>query len=430
MIQELVLLKMIYLIFGLIVIIMCVVLAGFFSGTEMGFISINKIRLRHLAEKKYQTALISYELLKDTPQLLAVLLVGINISIITASCTMTLLVHLYKINMFYAELILTFTILLCGEIVPKTLFRHHPTKLILSLIYPVKMLYIGLLPVVNLVTKITNPIVNIIKQDEAEAKNPFVTKEELKLLITEGERVGSVAEDEEEMLDGVFKLSSTRLKEVMTPRKDIVCVDAEANISEIMSKFEEHPHSRIPIYDETIDDIIGIIFIKDLLRFWRKGFEETSVMELIRSPYFVPTTKRVDVLLQEFLTKHIQMAIVVDEYGGTAGLVTLEDLLEEIVGEIRDEYEAKEVLITPLEDGIFLIDARTPITLLNEDLNLNLPEGDFETISGLILELLGRIPAQGEVIKYKDLNMTIMSADEKSILEVKIFKPKGKRTDD
>lgn len=182
-------------------------------------------------------------------------------------------------------------------------------------------------------------------------------------MIAEGERVGSVDEDEEKMLDGVFRLSSTRLKEVMTPRTDIVCVDTEANMLELLSEFEKHLHSRIPIYDETIDNIIGVIFIKNLLRFWEKEFERTSVIEFISWPYFVPTTKRVDVLLQEFLTKHIQMAVVVDEYGGTAGLVTLEDLLEEIVGEIRDEYETEEVFIKPLEDGLFLVDARTPIAL-------------------------------------------------------------------
>jgi len=421
---------MIYLILGILVIIMCVVLAGFFSGMEMGFISINKIRLRHLVEKKYQRALIAYELLKNTPQLLAALLVGINLSIITASCVTTFMAHLYKTNKFYAELILTITILLFGEIVPKSLFRHHATKLILSLIYPLKMSYFALLPIVNLVTKITNPLVSFDKRHKIEAKNPFVTKEELKLLIAEGERVGSVDEDEEDMLDGVFRLSTTRVKEVMTPRIDIVCVDAQANIADILMEFEKHPHSRIPIYDETIDDIIGVVFIKDLLRFWEKEFAETSVIELIRLPYFVPTTKRVDVLLEEFQTKHIQLAIVVDEYGGTAGLVTLEDLVEEIVGEIRDEYEDKEVFIQPLEDGNFLVDARTPIDMLNEELKLDLPEGDFETISGLILELIGKIPAHEEVIKYKDLTFTIIEADEKSILEVKIFKPKGEMRDD
>jgi len=407
-----------------------VLLAGFFSGAEMGFISINKIRLRHLVEKKHQRALIAYELLKNIPRVLAAVIIGINLAIITASCVTTSMAYLYQINTFCAELILAITILLFGEIVPKTLFRHHATKLILTLIYPLKMSYLGLLPLVNLVTKITNPLVNLKKTDEIEAKNPFVTKEELKLLIAEGERVGSVDEDEEDMLDGVFKLSTTRVKEIMTPRIDMICVDAQTNISEILSEFEQHPHSRIPIYDETIDNIIGIIFIKDLLRFWEKGLEEISVIELIRLPYFVPTTKRVDVLLEEFQTKHIQLAIVVDEYGGTEGLVTLEDLLEEIVGEIHDEYESKEAFIQPLENGSFLVDARTPIELLNEELKLNLPEGDFETISGLILELLGKIPAPQEVIQYKDLTFTIMDADEKSIREVKIFKPKGKITYD
>lgn len=408
----------------ILIIITCILLAGFFSGTEMGFISINKIRLRHLVEEKCQKALIVYELLKDTPQLLATLLVGINISIIIASCVTTSMSYLNKINIFYTELTLIFIILLFGEIIPKTLFRLHATKLILSLIYPVKLSYFVLLPIVNLITTITNPIINLWKSPEIEVKSPFVTKEELRLLISEGEEVDSIDKDEEDMLHSVFSLSTTRVKEVMTPRVDMVCLDAQANMSQILSEFEEHPHSRIPIYDETIDNIIGIIFIKDLLRFWEKGLEGTSVIELIRFPYFVPTSKRVDRLLQEFQAKHVQMAIVVDEYGGTVGLVTLEDLLEEIVGEIQDEYEAKEVFITPLEDGGYLVDARTSIEMLNEELKLDLPEDDFETISGLILELLERIPVRGEVVRYKDLNMIITDADEKSILEIKIERRK------
>jgi CBS domain containing-hemolysin-like protein len=414
------------LVLCILIIITCIGLAGFFSGTEMGFISINKIRLRHLVERKHTRALIAYRLLENTPQLLATLLVGINIAIITASCVTTSMAHLNKMNIFYAELILTFIILLFGEVIPKSLFRPHATKLILTLIYPIKLSYFILLPVVNLITKITNPIISLWKSPDSKVKSPFVTKEELRLLISEGEEVGTLDEDEEEMLNGVLSLSTTRVKEVMTPRTDMVCLDAQVNISQILSEFEEHPHSRIPIYDESIDNIIGVIFIKDLLKFWEKGFEGTSVIELIRPPYFVPTTKRVDILLREFQAKHIQIAIVVDEYGGTAGLVTLEDLLEEIVGEIQDEYEAKEVFIKPLKDGrSYIVDARTSIEMLNEELKLDLPEDDFETISGLILELLGRIPITGEVIKYKNLNITITDADEKSILEVKIIKPKG-----
>ncbi|MEW6619924.1 MAG: hemolysin family protein [bacterium] len=411
-----------YLIISIIIILMCVLLAGFFSGMEMGFISINKIRLRHLVEKKYHRALIAHDLLKDTPLLLATLLVGINMAIITASCVTTSMSHLHKINPIYTEIILTFVILLIGEIIPKSIFRSHSTKLILSLIYPLKLIYSLLLPGVNLMTKITNPVINLWKGSDLKTKSPFVTKEELRLLISEGEEVGSLDEDEEEMLDGVFSLSTRRVKEVMTPRTDMVCFNIEDNISDILKEFEKHPHSRIPVYDETIDNIIGIIFIKDIFKFYEKGFEETSVIELIRFPYFVPTSKRIDKLLQEFQANHTQIAIVVDEYGGTAGLVTLEDLLEEIVGEIRDEYETKEIFIKALVDGIYLVDARTSIEMLNEELDLNLPQDDFETISGFILDLLGRIPAPGEIINYNNLNMTITEADERSILKVKIFK--------
>lgn len=238
--------------------------------------------------------------------------------------------------------------------------------------------------------------------------------------MEEGEEHGAIEEETETMIGDVLELSETRIREVMTPRIDMICLPAEADMNEILTVFSQHHYSRIPVYDETIDNIIGILYIKDLLNFWGKSDVWISAVELIRFPYFIPATKRVDDLLEEFQKKKIQIAIVVDEYGGIDGLVTMEDVLEEIVGEIHDEYETIDSPIKQKDKNTFLIDGYAGIEMINETVGLNIPEGDFETISGFIMERLGKIPLIGEVLTYKNLKITIIEATEKTIEKVEV----------
>ncbi|MDI6782072.1 MAG: hemolysin family protein [bacterium] len=391
---------------GLLLVLVCIVIAGFSSGTEIGFLSINKVRLKNLAEKGNIRALIATEILADLPRFLTGMLVGINISIIIASCITTYLFERWAVQ---AELGLTVIVLLIGEITPKTIFRHHSTKLILSLIYLIRAWYNLLGPVVNLIVLLLGPII------KGEKNGPLLTRKDFQFLIEECEEQGTIEEEAEKMIGDVLELSETRVKEVMTPRTDMICVPAEASMNEILTAFSQYHCSRIPVYDETIDNIIGILYIKDLLNFWGKADAWISAVDLIRFPYFIPATKRVDDLLEEFQEKRIQIAIVVDEYGGTDGLVTLEDVLEEIVGEIHDEYETEEHLIKQKDENVFLIDGYAGIEMINETVGIELPEGDFETISGFIMEHLGRIPLAGESFTYKNLEITIVEATEKTI---------------
>lgn len=398
---------------GLLTILACIFIAGFSSGAEIGFLSINKVKLKNLSEKGDSRAIIITEILNDLPRFLTGMLVGINISIVTASCITTYLFERWAVQV---EIGLAIIILLIGEIIPKTIFRHYSTKLILTLIYPIRAWYNFLHPVVSLIILLLGHI------NMGKKHGPFLSKEDFRFLIEEGEEHGTIEEEAEEMIGDVLELSETRVKEVMTPRTDMICVPVEANINEILTIFSQHHCSRIPVYDETIDNIIGILYIKDLLNFWGKADVWISAVDLIRFPYFIPATKRVDDLLEEFQKKRIQIAIVVDEYGGTDGLVTLEDVLEEIVGEIHDEYETEEDPIKQKDANIFLIDGYAGIEMINKTMGIDIPEGDFETIAGFIMEHLGRIPLIGESFIYRNLKITIVEATEKTIERVRLDK--------
>lgn len=241
-------------------------------------------------------------------------------------------------------------------------------------------------------------------------------------MISMGEEEGVLEEEEKEMINSIFEFGDTRVQEVMIPRLDIVAVEAGRNLTDILKVAVEDGHSRIPVFEKKIDKIIGVLYVKDLLSLWGKRAEEDlKVKDLTRAPYFVPETKKVNELLREFRRKKIHLAIVVDEYGGTAGLVTLEDLLEEIVGEIEDEYDEKKEEIKILEEGVALINGRMDIGEVNEKLKINLPEKEgVETIAGFVVDYLGRVPQTGEELTYENLRISVVEADRRRVVKVKI----------
>ncbi|MDI6791783.1 MAG: hemolysin family protein [bacterium] len=402
---------MIYTILALMLIMVAFGLSAFFSGAEIGLISANRVRIKHLAETGVGRAQIMEGLYRYYPQLIVAFLVGNNIANVTIAATAASFFERYQ---SITAVIVTGFILIFGEIIPKSLFRRHATKLVLLLAWPIKASYFLLYPLVGLFCR----LLNISEREETS----YLTREELKFLIEEGGRKG-VLEEEEEMLTGAFELSTTRVKEVMTPRVDMVSLKAESDMNEILQVISEHNHSRIPVCGEDIDDVLGILYTKDLLNFWGEEPSEVRAIEFNRIPYFVPESKPVGKLLREFQEKRTHVAIVVDEYGGTAGLVTLEDLLEELVGEIEDEYvHGDEVELKVIDESTYEADARVSIDQLSEELNLDLPEDDYETVGGFILHHLGRIPHSGEIIEIGELGFHILDADEKSILKVKIIK--------
>jgi CBS domain containing-hemolysin-like protein len=386
------------------IIFLSLAMAGFLSGAEIGMLSANRVKIRHLKEEGVPWAVAAYEILNNIHRFVAAMIVGVNLSIVTASCLAT---SLFTKNLLFVEIGLSGFVLVFCEVIPKAVFRRYSTALLQLLFLPITAFYRLFLPATFLVGWI-------------KPKRGVIGRSEIVKLMEEGKKEGVIEEGEEDMVSGVFQLSEKRAYEVMTPRKNIVAVSAETPLHKVISLIEKEGFSRIPVYDDTPDEIIGILYAKDILRFWNKN-SSVSAAELMRFAHFVPEQARVNQLLSQFRKERCHIAIVVDEYGGTSGLITLEDLLEEIVGEIQDEFDLEESPVKELRDGEYLVDGQAEVELLIEEFGIKLYKREqFETISGLILDRLGRIPAEGENIEVEGLVITIDKADEKGIYRVRI----------
>ena len=247
-----------------------------------------------------------------------------------------------------------------------------------------------------------------------------VTEEEIQDLIEAGEEEGVVNEDESDMIRAIFALDSTVVREIMIPRTEMACISVESSIRETLDAIIACGHSRLPVFEGTVDNIIGLLYAKDLLKCWGRDEHEISIRDLLRPPYFIPETKNLEELLQEIKKKRVHLAIVIDEYGGTSGLVTIEDLLEQIVGDIQDEYDMEEELFSRNADNTVTADGRLPIEDLEELFNLAIERDKFDTVGGLVFHLAGTIPAVGDVIEGDGLRITILEADQRRLKRVLI----------
>jgi len=247
-----------------------------------------------------------------------------------------------------------------------------------------------------------------------------LTEKDLQEIINESEVEGIINEGEGEMLHSIFEFGETIVREIMVPRTDMVSCSTTATLGELLDAVISSGHSRIPIYEGTNDRIVGIVYAKDLLRFWGQPAEEISIPRVMRTPYFVPETKNIEALLQEFRTKRVHMAIAIDEYGGTSGLITIEDLIEEIVGDIQDEYDLEEDWLQEEEDGTILVDGRLNIEELEEFFHITIPREKFDTVGGYLFNLMGHIPLPQEEISDSGLVMTVIECDSRKIRKVRI----------
>ena len=247
-------------------------------------------------------------------------------------------------------------------------------------------------------------------------------EEEIQSIIDAGEEKGLIDAQSGAMIESILEFRDTLAREVMIPRTDILAISSKAPIDEITELIIQHGHTRIPVYSGSIDNIIGILNVKDLLKFWSRPIRQEDILSILRKPYFIPETKNIHLLLHELKEKKLHMAIVIDEYGGTSGLVTLEDLLEEIVGEIRDEHDQEEEKFVELPDGYTLVDSRVEIEAFEKHFGAEIPQGKYETLGGFILDTLKRIPMTGDVVHHDGLEMVVASADERSIKKVRIRK--------
>jgi putative hemolysin len=316
--------------------------------------------------------------------------------------------------------------LLLVEILPKLVVLRRAPQVSSGHIRSIELLGVFFSPLVKVLLKLMGT-----KAAEltAEADHPFAADEGLKVAIEAGENSGLLEEEEREMIHSIWEFGETNVKEVMVPRIDMVCADSQLSAQQALDVIVKSGHSRIPVFKNKVDNIIGLLYAKDLLKPLSKDQKDFQITDLVREVYFVPETKKINELLREFQSRSIHMAVVVDEYGGTAGLVTLEDLLEEIVGEIRDEYDIEEELIKVVDERTAEVSAKINLDDLNEQLDLELPNEEFDTLGGFIYDLAGAVPEKGAELKYEDLQFVVLDVRGQRVSKVKIVKMQNKEKD-
>jgi len=410
-----------------ILLAICVGLSAFFSGSEIALSSLDKLTLKRLIKEKGKKGRQIESLLMKPSRWLITILIGNNFVNIAAASLATLLVQQIikgtpgKV-VGIATGVMTFIILVFGEIIPKRYCQQHAEDISLKISGSILLLSIILSPVVRVLTFFTQTILKLAGTKEIKG-NHLITEKEIHALIDLGQEEGALEEQEEELVHSALEFDETQAKEIMVPRTNMVCINEEANLLELADLIKKAGYSRIPVYQRNIDNITGIAYAKDLLNFINKLNKETKVKEIMHPPIFVPYTTNLGRLFRRLQKEKTHLAIVVDEYGGVAGMLTIEDLLEEIVGEIEDEYDRTEENIIILKDGSALIKAETDIDEINEKLGTHLPEKTdaFESIGGFIFNVLGRIPGKGETIEYENLKIVVLEVDKRHIKKVKIW---------
>lgn len=396
-------------------------LSGFFSAAETAITTLWPWKVRELAEQEGPQSPFAL-LQRDVTRFLTTILVGNNLVNIAATALVTDLATRTwgSTGVAYATGLMTFLILFFGEITPKSMAVHNADRLARFFVRPIYWLSVLLYPIGRFFTWVSSLVLRLMGlEPRAE---PLVTENELRLILSGAEASGAIEEAEEDMIQGVLELEETQVREIMVPRVDIVAIEHTASLREFVRLEREHRFSRIPVYKESIDQIVGIAYAKDLLNYLETPdmLDQLTVMTIAQDPFFVPESMPVWNLLLEIRRRKVHMAIVVDEFGGTAGLATLEDIIEEIVGEIYDESDIEEEQpIQYQDDGSYLIDAQTPLDDVSEALHITLPEGEYETLSGYLYETFGYIPKIGEEHVYDGYRFVIEDADERKIERVR-----------
>jgi putative hemolysin len=402
-------------------------LSALFSSAETALTSMNIIKVKQLQNRKVKNADVLERLLHKAHQILATILVGNNIVNIAATAIATELTFKWfsgKNVTLFVTVVMTIMILIFGEITPKTYSSNYPEKVALKLGRPIELLSILFGPVLKMLNGITTFIIRIFGGDMTRNR-AMISEEEIKTLVDVGEEAGILEKKEKEMINNIFEIGNITVAEVMVPRIDMIYLEEESTLDDALNRIMDYGYSRIPIIRDTIDNVIGILYAKDLLIYSRQvegNKEKFDIKNLMRPAYFVPESKKVDDLLKEMQKQKLHIAIVLDEYGGTLGLVTIEDILEEIVGEIFDEYDDEINLIERLSDRSLIVDAKASIEEINEVLGADLPEDEYESIGGFAFNILGRIPVKGDEIEYKNVKIKILNVHDRRIKQLEIYK--------
>jgi CBS domain containing-hemolysin-like protein len=396
----------------------CLVAAMFFSAAEMAFIAANRLRLRHLAEDGNRVAAQYLDAFRNPARVLSTAMMGVTVAHIVAASVVTyaLLPRFGAFAALLATVVLTPVMLVFGEIIPKAVARESATRLILFLYRPLVWASRLLAPFLAFSQSVVTLMLRLVGSSQPDVRH-FVSREELKNLLQMEPGEADVTTQEAEMIDAIFDLGETTVREVMVPMTEVVTLPDTATPADAVTLIRQRGYSRLPVFSERETNITGVVTAMDLLH---RGADGEPLRSLMRQPLYVPEPKRIDDLLREMQKGRAHMAIVVDEYGGATGIVTLEDIVEQIVGEIEDEHDRTPATVERLPDGSYWIAARTNIDELNEALDWNIPKRDYETIAGLVLSTLGRIPRTGEEFPVPGYTITVLEADSRRVVAVKM----------
>lgn len=432
----------------LIILAVLIFLNAFFAASEIAFISLNDTKIEKQAKDGNKKAKQIEKMLKTPSKFLATIQIGITLAGFLSSafasdtfaeklapilfqCMPFFSLGVWKsISIIIITIILSFFTLVFGELVPKRLAMKNYEKIAFGTIGIIRAISIITSPFVKFLTLVTNSISKLFGVGENEEES--VTEEEIKMMVDQGEEKGTIKEEEKELINNVFEFNDITVSEIMKHRKDIFAVDINISNDELMEELskEEYRYSRIPVYDEIIDEIKGILYIKDVLK--NIGKKNFKVKNVVKDAYFVSQTRLINEVFKELQKNKMQIAIIIDEYGGTAGLITMEDILEELVGDIYDEYDKEEKEFEKIDENTYIIVGSMPIYDVNKLLNANIPEGDYDTLSGFLQEKLGRIPEEEEkpIIETKEVTYKIEKYEDKRILKVKACKNNEKQIEE
>ncbi len=387
----------------------CLLLSAFFSSSETAFVSLQRIRVEHLVETEVKGAKRVARMIKRPEKLLSTILLGNNfVNTAAAALATAIAVSIWgNQGILIATIGVTILLLVFSETTPKTIATHHAERLSLTFARPIGFISWLLTPFVIALSWIASGLSKLVGGEPVPRS--LVSEEEIRTMISVGHKEGAVEEEEAEMLHKVFDFGDRPVREVMVPRPEVVCIEEGSKIADFLSLYAESPLSRFPVYQENMDNVVGVLSIKDVLMAQAKGTitDESAIDDLVRPAYFAPETKRINKLFAEMRDKNYRMAVVVDEYGGTAGIVSLSRLVEEIVGPVGDELAAAEKEYEVINEYTFQIDGSMRIEEANEEMDLGLPEGDYETVAGFVLDLLGHIPKLNDQLRYKGLKLVI-----------------------
>ena len=430
------------IIIRLLILFVLILINAFFAMSEIAIISLNDSKIEKLAGEGNKKAKQILKLTKDSSSFLSTIQIGVTLAgfltsaVASQSFAVMLSAKLAEVSVFCSNhtalisavstllitIIMSYFSLVLGELAPKKIAMHKPERVSFAAV-PV-LLFVNKVfrPFVKLLSASTNGVVRLFGIDPNEDEE-VVTEEEIRMMVDVGQEKGVIEDSQKEMINNIFEFDDMDVADIMTHRTDVDCVDIEDGLAEVVKLSIECGHSRIPVYKEDPDNIIGIVYIKDLLKYVGSNLPKTkTIKDFMREAYYVPQTKICSELLNEMLEKRIQIAVVVDEYGGTAGIVTLEDIIESIVGNIQDEYDNEDEEISQINENTFTVDGVTDIEEVEEQLNVKLPEGDYDTLGGFIISLLGYLPSgeQQDVAEYKNIKFTVLNVEERRIGKVRV----------